>query len=82
MIGEINLFDNMDITTVRRYKNGKVKLTTTRSIKSKRTYVISGPVTFVSITYRLEDSPRKTKKKQKTRGARLGQLLRRCLPTL
>lgn len=70
------------VTYIRRDKNGNAKITTVGWKATRKVFVIKGPVTFVSVTYRRQNKPRSKPKRQKDGPQGIRGLLRRCLPSL
>jgi len=64
------------ILVCRRPKDGKPSLKVFGWKGKKATYTIRGPVTFVSVTCRIEGRPRKVPKKPKARRSLIRRLLR------
>lgn len=70
------------VTYIRRDKNGNAKITTVGWKATRKVFVIRGPITFVSITYRRKKVPRRKPKGQKDGPKGIRGVLRRCLRSL
>lgn len=67
------------VTYIKRDKNGNAKITTVGWKATRKVFTIRGPVTFVSVTYRRKDKPRRKPKRQKDGPKGIRGLLRRGL---
>lgn len=68
------------ITYIRRDKKGNAKITTVGWSAKREVFIIKGPITFVSVTYRRKNKPRRKPSRQKDGPKGIRGVLRRCLP--